>query len=195
MMKVIVPSPICVRLFATPWMAASQASLSLTISRSLPKFMSIELVMPSNHLILCHSLRPQSFPASKSFPMSQFFASGGWRIGVSALASVLPMNSHCWFPLGWTGWISLQSKGLSGVFSGTTVSKHQFFSGLPSLWSNSHIHAWLTGKTIVLTTWTFVRKVMSLPFRFAIAFLSRSNCLLISWLQSPSAVILEPKKR
>ena len=116
MMKVIVPSPICVRLFATPWMAASQASLSLTISRSLPKFMSIELVMPSNHLILCHSLRPQSFPASKSFPMSQFFASGGQSIGDSNSAWDLPMNIQDWFPLGWTGWISLQSKGLSRVF-------------------------------------------------------------------------------
>ena len=137
----------------------------------------------------------RSFPASESFPLSQFFASDGQSIGVSTSASVLPMNVQDRFSLGLTGWISLQSKGLSGVFSGTTVSKHQFFSGLPSLWSNSHIHAWLTGKTIVLTTWTFVRKVMSLPFRFAIAFLSRSNCLLISWLQSPSSVILEPNKR
>ena len=80
----------------------------------------------------------QSFPASGSFPMSQFFASGGQIIGVSALTSVLPMNIQDWFPLGLTGWISLESKGLSGVFSSTTVQKCQFFGVQPSLWSNSH---------------------------------------------------------
>ena len=84
----------------------------------------------------------QYFPALGSFPMSQFFASGDQSIGVSASASVLPMNIQDWFPLGWTGWISLQPKGLSRVFSDTTVQKHQFFSAQPSLWSNSHIHTW-----------------------------------------------------
>ena len=84
----------------------------------------------------------QSFPASGSFPMSPFFASGGQSIGVSASASLLPMNIQDWFPSGWTGWISLQSKGLSRVFSNTTVPKHQFFSIQLSLWSNSHIHIW-----------------------------------------------------
>ena len=84
----------------------------------------------------------QSFPASGSFPMSQLFASGGQSIGVSASASVLPMNIQDWFPLGWNGWISLQSKGLSRVFSNTTVQKHQFFSAQPSSQSNSHIHTW-----------------------------------------------------
>ena len=88
----------------------------------------------------------QYFPASRSFPMSQFFASGGQSIGVSASASVLPMNIQDWFPLGWMGWNSLQSKGLSRVFSNTTVQKHQFFSAQPSLWSNSHIHTWLPEK-------------------------------------------------
>jgi len=119
-----------VRLFATPWTAARQAYLSITNSPSLLKLMSIESVMPSNHLILCvpFSSCLQSFPASGSFQMSQFFASGGQSIGVSALASVLPMNTQDLFPLGWTGWISLQSKGLSRVFSNTTVQKHQFFS-------------------------------------------------------------------
>ena len=82
----------------------------------------------------------QSFPASKSFPMSQLFTSGGWSIGVSASASVLPMNKKDWSPLEWTGWISLQSKGLSRVFSNTTVQKHQFFGAQLSLQSNSHIH-------------------------------------------------------
>ena len=85
---------------------------------------------------------PQSFPASGSFSMSQLFSSGGQSIGVSASTSVLPMNTHDWSPLGWTGWISLQSKGLSRVFSNTTVQKHQFFSSQLSSQSNSHIHTW-----------------------------------------------------
>ena len=88
----------------------------------------------------------QSFPASGSFQMSQFFASGGQSIGVSASASVLPMNIQDWFPLGWTSLISLWSKGLSRVFSNTIVQKHQFFISQPSLWSNSHIHTWLVEK-------------------------------------------------
>ena len=85
---------------------------------------------------------PQSLPASGSFPMSQLFTWGGQSIGVSALASVLPMNTQDWSPLGLTGWISLQSKGLSRVFSSTTVQKHRFFGAQPSLQSNSHIHTW-----------------------------------------------------
>ena len=112
-------------LFATPWTAACQASLSITNSQSLLRLMSIELVMPSS--VIPFSSCPQSFPASGSFQMSQFFASGGQSIGVSASASVLPMNIQDWFPLAWTGWISLQSKGLSRVFSSTTIQKHQFF--------------------------------------------------------------------
>ena len=88
----------------------------------------------------------QSFPASGSFPMSRFFLSGGQSIGVSASASVCPMNIQDWFPLGWIGWISLLSKGLSRVFSNTTVQKHQFFGAQLSLESNSHIHIWLLEK-------------------------------------------------
>ena len=88
----------------------------------------------------------QSFPASGSIQMSQFFASGGQSIGTSALAPVLPMNIQDWSPLGWTGLISLQSKGLPRVFSNSTVQKHQFFGIQPSLWSNSHIHTWLLEK-------------------------------------------------
>ena len=88
------------------------------------------------------SSRLQSFPASGSFQMSQFFTTGGQSIGVSALVSVLPKKSQGWSPSEWTGWISLQSKGLSGVFSDTTVQKHQFFSAQPSSQSNSHIHTW-----------------------------------------------------
>ena len=89
----------------------------------------------------------QSFPATGSSQMSQFFESGGQSIGVSASSSVLPMNIQDWYPLGWTGWISLQSKGLSRVFSNTTVQKHQLFGSQLSLWSNSHIPTWLLGKS------------------------------------------------
>ena len=120
----------CVQLFVTPWVAACQASLSITNSLSLLKLMSIKSGMPSNHLILCCvplSSYPQSFPASGSFPMSQFFASGGQSIGVSASTSVLPVNIQDWFPLGLTGLISLQSKGPSRVFSNSTIQKHHFF--------------------------------------------------------------------
>ena len=85
---------------------------------------------------------PQSLPASESFPMSQFFTRGGQSIGVSALASFLPKKSQGWSPSEWTGWISLQSKGLPRVFSNTTLQKHQFFSAQPSSQSNSHIHTW-----------------------------------------------------
>ena len=114
-----------VQLFATPWTAARQASLFITNSRSLLKLMSIESVMPSNHFILCSLiLLSPSIPASGSFQMSQQCSSGGQSIGVSASASVPPMNTQDWSPLGWTGWISLQSKGLSSVFSNTTVQKH-----------------------------------------------------------------------
>ena len=99
------------------------------------------------HLTISSSVIPfssclQSFPESGSFQMSQLFASGGQSIGVSASTSVLPMNTQDWSPLGWTGWISLQSKGLSRVFSNTTVKQHQFFGAQLSLWSNSHIQTW-----------------------------------------------------
>ena len=124
-----------VQLFVTPWTTARQASLSITNSRSLPKLMSIELAIPSNHLILCHPLLllPSVFPSAGSFLMSQLFISGGQSIGATASTSILPMNILDWFPLGWTGLTSLQSKGLSSVFSNTTVQKHQFFSGQLSL--------------------------------------------------------------
>ena len=133
-----------VQLFATLWITARQASLSITNSRSLLKLMPIESVMTSSHLILClpFSSCPQSLPASGSFTVSQLFTWGGQSIGVSASASVLPMNTQDWSPLEWTGWISLQSKGLSRVFSNTIVQKYQFFSTQLSSQSNSHIHTW-----------------------------------------------------
>ena len=137
-------------LFATPWTVAHQAPLSSTISQSLLRFMSIKLVMLSNHLILCCPLLLclQSFPASESFPKSWLFTSGGQSIGASTSVSVLPMNIHSWCPSGLIGLI-LQSKGLSGVFPSATIQKHLFFSSQSSLWSNSHIRTWLLGKPLI----------------------------------------------
>ena len=135
--------------FLTSWAAACQTSLSITNSQSLltnscplswwchPTISSSIIPFSS-----CH----QSFPASGSIPMSQFFTSDGQSIGVSGSTSVLSMNIQDWFPLGYTTWISLQSKGLLGVFSNTTIQKHQFFGAQLSLWSNSHIHTWLLEK-------------------------------------------------
>jgi len=138
---VVVQSLSHVQLFATPWTAACQASLSFTISWSLLKLMFDELVIPTNHLILCHPLLllPSIFPSIRVFSDELTLWSGGQSIGVSASASVLPMNIQGWFPLELTGFISLQPKGLSKVFSNTTVQKHQFFGAQSSLWSNSHI--------------------------------------------------------
>ena len=180
-----------------PWTAAPQASLSLTISWSLPKFMSTELVMPSNHFILCHPLLllPSIFPSIREkFPVSQLFASRGQSIGASASASVLAMNIQGWFPLGLTSLIFLQSKGLSRVFSNTTIFRCSAFFMVQLS------HPYMTiGKSVSLTIQIFVGKVISLLFntlsRVVMTFLHRSNCLLISWLQSPSAVIVEPEKK
>ena len=147
-LSVIVQSLSCVRLFVTLQTAAPQASLSFTVTWNSLRLIWIESVMPSNHLILCHPLLllPLIFPSIRVFSKSQFIASGGQVIGTSASASVFPMNVQCWFPLGLTGLISLQTKGLSRVFSSTTVWKHQFFSAQLSLWSSSHICTWLLEK-------------------------------------------------
>ena len=136
---IAVQSLSCVQLFATPWTVVRQTSLSFTISWNFLKLMSIELVMPSSHLILCHPLLllPSIFPSIKVF--SRLFASVGQSIGASTSASVLPMSIQGWLPLGWTGWISRLSKKLARVFSSTTVWKHQFFGPQPSLRSSSHI--------------------------------------------------------
>ena len=146
-----------VQLSATPWTAACQAYLSITNRWSLWKLMSIESVMPSNHLIFCHPLLllPQSFPASGSFSVSQFFTSGGQSIGVSVSTSVFPMNIQDWFPLGRTGLISLQSKGHSNL------RQHHSLK-ISIIWSSAFIilqfsHPCMTsGKTTALTRWTFV---------------------------------------
>ena len=161
----------------TPWTAAHQVSLSITNSQSLLKLMSIELVMPSNHLFLCHPflLLPSIFPSIRSFPVSQFFTSGGQSIGVSASASVFSVNIKDWFPLGWTGWIchprdSQESKA-------SVLQCSAFF-----IVQLSYPYM-TTRKTIALTIWTFVSKVISQLFymlsRFFIVFFPSSKCLLI----------------
>ena len=127
----------------------NRSTPGLPVHHQLPEFTQTHVhrvgdaIQPSHPLFVPFSC-PQSFPASGSFPMNQLFASGIQNIGVSASASVLPMNMNIqgWFPLGLTGLISLQSKGLSRVFSSTTIQKHQFFSTQPALWSSSHIHTW-----------------------------------------------------
>ena len=145
--------------------------------------------------VIPFSSRLQSFPASESFQMSQFFTSRGQSIGVSASASVLPINIQDWFPLGLTGCVSLLSKGLSRVFSNTTAQKSILRHSVFFMVQLSHPYM-TTRKTKALTRWIFVGKEMSLLFnmlfRLVITFLPRSKRLLISWLQSPSVVILEP---
>ena len=184
----------CVQLLVTPWTAACQVSLSISNSQSLLfKLTSIESVMPSNHLILCCPLllSPSIFLSIRVFPMSQFFSSGGQRIGASALVSVLPMNIQDWLDL-----LAVQR---------TLKNLLQHHSSKASILQRSAFfivqlsHPYMTtGKTIALTRRNFVGKVMCLLFnmlsRFITAFLPRSNRLLISWLQSPSAVILSPTK-
>ena len=123
----------------TLWDPMDCSTPGFPVHHQLQEFISVESVMPSSHLILIVPF--SSFSASGSFPMSQFFTLDSQSIGASA--SVLPMNIQDWFPLGIAGLISLLSKGLSRVFSNTTVQKHQFFGAQLSLWSNSHIHTWL----------------------------------------------------
>ena len=127
-----------------PWTVAHQASLSITTPRACSNSCpSSQWCHPNiSSYVIPLSSCPQYFPASGSFLISQLFTSVGQSIGISASASVLPINIQNWFPLGLAGLISLQSKGLSRVFSNTTVQKHQFFGAQLSLWSNSHIHTW-----------------------------------------------------
>ena len=134
----------CLQIFATPWIATRQASPSITNSQSLLRLMSIESVMPSSHLILGRPLLllPPIPPSIRIFSNESLFSWGGQITGVSVLASFLPKKSQRWSPSEWTGWNSLQSKGLSRVFSNTTVQKHQFFGAQLYSQSNSHIHTW-----------------------------------------------------
>ena len=134
-----------VRPLATPWIAAHQASLSITNSRSLLKFTSIESMMTSNHLTLCCPLLlpPSVFPSIRVFSDESALCirwPKDWSFSIS------PFNIQGWFSLGLTGWISLQTKGLSRIFSDTTFQKHQFLGDQLALWSNSHIHTWLLEK-------------------------------------------------
>ena len=178
----------CVRLLATPWIAAGQASVSITNSQSLLKLgPSSRCWHPAiSSSVIPFSSCPQSLPASGSFPMSQLFAWGGWSIGVSASAAVLPMNTQDWSPLGWTGWISLQSKGTFKSLLQHYSSKTPIFQCSAFLTVQLSHPYMTTGKTIALTRQTFVGKVISLLFnmlsKLVITFLSRSKCLLISWL-------------
>ena len=130
--------------YATPWITARQASLSITNSQSSLRLTSIESVMTSSYLILCRPLLllPPISPSIRVFSNESTLLMRWPKYWISALASVLPKNTQGWSPSEWTGWISLQSKGLSGVFSNTTVQKHQFFSTQLSSQSNSHIHTW-----------------------------------------------------
>ena len=183
-------------LFATPWNTARQASLFLTISRTLPSSCPLHLwchpAISSSDTFF--SFCPQSFPASGSFPMSQLFVSDDQNTRASSSASALPVSIQSWSPLRLTALISLLSKGLLGVFSSTMVWRHQFFGVLPSLRSSSHNCMWPLGwlyRPLMAASCLCFSKVST----FAVTFLPRSNCLLISRLQSLPAVILEPKRR
>ena len=184
-----------------PMDCSTPASSVFHYPPELLKFMSIESMTLSNLLIFCHSLLllPSIFPSIRVFSNESALHITGQSIGALASASVVPMSIQGWFLSGLTYLISLQSKELSRGFSSTKIQKHQFFGTQPSLWSTSHYPYMTTGKTIVLTIHTFVGKVISLLFntlpRLVITFLPRKKHLLISWLQSPFTVILEPKKR
>ena len=170
----------CVRLFVTTWTGTLQAFLSFTMSWSLLRLMSSELMIPSNSLILCFPLLLNFSQHQGLFQWVSFLTSGGQSIGASASASVLPMNIQGWFPFRWTGWISLLSKGLSRVLSSTTVQKHQFFSAQPSLWSNSHIHIWLLEKPYLWLNGPLLAKwcrCFLICYGLVIAFLPRSMCV------------------
>ena len=136
------------QVFVIPWTAAHQASLSFTIYHSLLKLMCIESVRTCSHLIISCPilLLPSIFPSIRVYSDVLALQNRVQSIGVAASASVLATNIHGWFPLGWTDLISLQPKGLSSVYSSTTIQKHQYFGAQPSLWSNSHIHRWLLEK-------------------------------------------------
>ena len=190
----------CVWLFATPWIAACQASLSITNSRSLLILMSIKSVMPSSHLILCCSclLLPSIFPASGSFPMRQLFHMR-WPKCWNFSFSISPSNEHpglISFRMDWVDLLAVQ--GTLKTLLQHHTSKASFLQH-SAFFTVQLSHPYMTtGKTIALTRWTFDGKVMSLHLnmlsRLVITFVSRSKCLFISWLQSPSAVILEPQK-
>jgi len=181
-LNIVVQSLNCVQPFATPWTAAHQAPLSFTFSQNLLKFMSIESVKLSNHLILC---RPLLFPPS-IFPNIRVFSSESalhirWPKFWSFSFSISPSNEFSElisFRMDWFDLLEVQRALKNQVISSTTIWKHQFLGAQPSLWSNSHLCTWLLAKSIALTVWTFVGKVMPLLFsmvsRLVLAFLPRS---------------------
>ena len=169
-----------VRLLATPWIAARQASLSITNSGVHSDSHPLrEWCHPTiSSSVVPFSSCPQSLPASESFPMSQLFASGGQSTGVSALVSFLPKNTQGWSPSEWTGWISLQSKGLLRVFSNTTVPKHQFFGSQLSSQSNSHIHTMVVVH-YVWSSYCILGTVLSIHVHYVIGLYNYSmSCVL-----------------
>ena len=181
----------------TPWSVARQASLSITNSWSLLKLMCIESVILFNHLILCCPLLllPSIFPSIRVLSNESVLGIRGPKYRSFGFSISPPTEYSGLISFRMTGWISLQSKELSRVFSNTTVQKHQFFGALPSLWSNSLHDYWkkhsFTYMDLCQQSNAFAFNTLS---RFVIAFLPRSKCLIISRLQSPSAVTLEPKK-
>ena len=167
-------------LFVTPGTTAGQASLPSPAPRPCSNSCSSSQWC---HPAISSSVFPfssclQSFPASGPFPMNWFFASGGQSIGISASASVLPINTQDWSPLGWTGWISLQSEGPARVFSSTAVQKHQFFDAQISSQSNSHIHTWLVEKPQL----RLYEPMSSDWYLFLLLCCLGLSYLLISWL-------------
>ena len=176
----------------------NHSTTSLPVHHQLPEFTQTHIHQVGDTIQPSHLLSsPSPLAPNPSFPMSQLFVWGSQRIGISASTSVLPMNTQDWSPLGWTGWISMQSKGLSSLLqhhsSKTSILRRSAFF----IVQLSHLYT-TTGKIIALTRQIFVGKVISLLFnmlsRLFITFLPRSKCLLISWQQAPSAVILEPPK-
>ena len=194
-LSVVVQSLNCVQLFVTPWTAAHQASLSFTISLSLLKLMSIELVMPSNYLILCCPLLllPSIFPSIRVFSNESALCIRWPKYWSFSIRPASECSGLISFRINWFDLLAVQ---------GTLKSLLQHHSSKASILRRSAFfivqlsHSYMTtGKTIALTIWTFVYKVMSLLFLIrCLAFLPRRKCLLILWLQSPSALILEPKK-
>ena len=166
-----------------PWTAACQAPLSFTILWNLLRFVSLESVMPSNHLILCQPLHllPSVLPSIRAFLMSLLFTSGGQSVGASASASVLPMNIQDWLSLGLTGLMSFLSKGLSRVFSSTTLWKHRFFVSQPSLGTTvTPVHDYWKNYSfgyMDLCQQSDDVSAFNTLSRFAITFLPRNNCL------------------
>ena len=188
--------------FPTIWDPMDCSTPGLPVHHTLPKFPQTPVhwvgdATQQPHSVILFSSCLQSFPAPGSFLMSRFFASGGQNIGISASEWVLPMNIQDWFPLVWTGWISLQSKRLKNLLQHHSSKASIFRCSVFFIVQHSHPYM-TTGKTIALTRQTFFGKVMSLLFnilsRLVLVFILRSKRLLISWLQSTSAEILEPQK-